>query len=145
MNADAALTEAMDCAGRANHALAGVMDPCSVGLGRPVSIVDLGLVVAMAAADRTVRLVLCSTGPGCLLMPRIMESCDAVLRMAGFEAVEVLHDPTFFWTPDRMSAVPASSVSAADKAPTNAKDVTRPDRQARLVTPRAWASVGQQT
>jgi metal-sulfur cluster biosynthetic enzyme len=51
-------------------ALGRVLDPCSVGAGNPISLLDMGLVRdwrVTAAGDVHVRM--CVTGPTCTLVP----------------------------------------------------------------------------
>jgi metal-sulfur cluster biosynthetic enzyme len=89
---------------RLRELLGTVQDPCSVGIGSPVDIVDLGLVEEVQVSeegDVMVRLVL--TQPTCFyffdLRTHIIDTLSADPAVRGVE-VEIVKEP---WTPDRMS------------------------------------------
>ncbi len=79
-----------------------VMDPCSVAAGRPVSIVAMGLVTEVSAAEGRVSVVLRTTFPGCTMAPKFAEAAEEqVGSMPGVREVEVSIDPAFTWTPEQ--------------------------------------------
>jgi metal-sulfur cluster biosynthetic enzyme len=70
----------------------------------PISVVDMGLVVALEKHERTVALKLTFTAMGCPAMDMVMDDIRArLLREPGIEQVdiEVVWDPP--WTPARLS------------------------------------------
>ncbi len=70
----------------------------------PISIVDMGLVVALERCAETVSLKLTFTAMGCPAMEMILDDVRArLLREPGIEQVEieVVWDPP--WTPARLS------------------------------------------
>jgi metal-sulfur cluster biosynthetic enzyme len=72
----------------------------------PVSVVDMGLIVAVAydAAERTARLQLTYTAMGCPAMDMIQDDIRArLLRLPDVDRVtiEVVWDPV--WTPERLT------------------------------------------
>jgi metal-sulfur cluster biosynthetic enzyme len=104
VNGDAALDDAV------RAALASVHDPCSVAAGRPLSLIDMGLLVGWSLGeDRTLRATFAVTFPGCTLAPHFLEAARAELeRIPGVARVAVAVDAAFAWTPERIAtAAPA--------------------------------------
>jgi metal-sulfur cluster biosynthetic enzyme len=70
-----------------------------------MSIVELGLVYAIAAAPGRVRVAMTMTSPACPLGPYLVDEAAAAIRAAAPEGtdvhVELVWDPP--WTPQRMS------------------------------------------
>jgi metal-sulfur cluster biosynthetic enzyme len=97
------------------RALHGVLDPCSVATRRPMSIVDLGLLVDLAVGpEGDVRVVLRATSPSCVLIGSIMEAAETrVGAIPGVASVSIALDVTSDWTPERMTADGAASLEAA--------------------------------
>jgi metal-sulfur cluster biosynthetic enzyme len=89
-------------------ALSTVYDPCSVAAGRPVSIVDLGLLVsADLDHEGELTIVLCTTFPGCTMAPHFTRAAEEQAReIPGVRSVRVLVDPEHTWTPSAASALP---------------------------------------
>jgi metal-sulfur cluster biosynthetic enzyme len=100
--------------------LARLDDPCSVAAGRPLSLLEMGLVLGWEwRDDDRLHVRLCVTSPGCTLAPRFVEAARRELAaLPGIGAVEVVIDATHLWTPPAAAARP----------------VTRP----RSVRPQAW-------
>jgi metal-sulfur cluster biosynthetic enzyme len=96
-------------------ALDGVLDPCSVATRRPLSIVELGLLVDLSVgADGDVRVVLRATSPSCVLIASIMEAAETRIRaVPGVGAVAIELDVTSDWTPERMTSGGAEKLEAA--------------------------------
>ena len=88
---------------RALAALENVVDPCSRATGRPMSIVDLGLVdkdcVTIQGDDVEVGLVL--TDPMCAFYRDLSSWIETELREAGFRNVRITPRPEL-WVPSRM-------------------------------------------
>ena len=56
-------------AGRRGEVLAlldEIHDPCSVGIGRPIGLVGMGIIEEVAVADNAVRVIVLPTFPDCL-------------------------------------------------------------------------------
>jgi len=95
------------------RALEDVCDPCSLATGTPLSIVDLGLVAGWSAEGGRVRLVLCTTGPGCTFVGHLaLAARDALARLPGVVDVEVSWDPTVVWDRSRMTAAARATQDA---------------------------------
>jgi metal-sulfur cluster biosynthetic enzyme len=84
-------------------ALETVEDPCSRLLGRPISIVDLGLVNRVAIDGPVVDVDLVLTVPNCIMFCDIAAQAQAVIRRLepGLE-VRVHIDTETPWTRERM-------------------------------------------
>lgn len=82
-----------------------VIDPCSVGAGNPMSLVEMGLIdsVALDPAGRClVRMRL--TAPGCLMVGVFREECLARLgALPGVVEVDVEFDAGLDWSPEMLT------------------------------------------
>lgn len=114
------------------EALDDVLDPCSVGVGNPTSIVELGLVEDITCTDGQVRVVLCVTAPVCLMVAPMFEAIrDATSAIDGVGSVEVNLDPTVVWTTARVHPEHAERLARWNEA----------RRAAAAVEPQAWRAV----
>lgn len=87
------------------RALAAVHDPCSVAAGRPLSLIDMGLVREWRLADGTLHVTFAVTFAGCTLAPRFVAAAAAELaKLPGVDRVETRVDTEFAWTPELMTA-----------------------------------------
>jgi metal-sulfur cluster biosynthetic enzyme len=91
-------------AGALADALRQVLDPCSIGMGSPIDIVDMGLVDDVEVTDDgRVRVVLLLTDFSC---PHYMglrdHIVDALADLSGVTAVDVELATHALWTPDRI-------------------------------------------
>ena len=85
--------------------LAAVVDPCSAAVGAPRNLVEMGLVLGWSIEADRVRVRICLTGPGCMLVGNLMRSIDEAVRSStGAACVEVEVDPSHLWTPAQMRA-----------------------------------------
>lgn len=103
MSVTAAVTEAtvMDL-------LDQVHDPCSVAAGRPMSLVDMGLVEQVRVdEDGKVHIALTLTSPSCMMLGQIMEQVDRLLVPLCGEAPKMTFDDGLSWTPDRIRGAAA--------------------------------------
>ncbi len=88
--------------------LSRIYDPCSVAAGRPISVIDMGLVRGWTIADGTLTIRFCVTFAGCTMAPHFTEAAARDLALLpGIGRVDTLIDTDFVWTPDLMSAPPA--------------------------------------
>lgn len=86
-------------------ALAQVYDPCSVGVGTPLNIVDMGLVRSCTVDDAGVaHIVIGTTTPVCMMIANLVAAIeDAMAATPEVRGVEVEIDPDAVWTPELMS------------------------------------------
>lgn len=76
-----------------------VMDPCSQAAGAPMSIAEMGLVVAMAVDAGHVNITLRVTGPQCLFAPIFAtEVEERVARVQGVFSVSVDVSDQLTWS-----------------------------------------------
>jgi metal-sulfur cluster biosynthetic enzyme len=96
-------------------ALDGIHDPCSVATRRPLSIVELGLLVDLAVGPGgDVRVALRATSPSCVLIGSIMEAAETRVRaVPGVRDVAVELDVRSEWSPQRMTPAGAAKLKAA--------------------------------
>ncbi|WP_344111395.1 metal-sulfur cluster assembly factor [Nocardioides humi] len=82
-----------------------VHDPCSVASGRPINLVDMGMVDRVTIGDDgTVDIYLKLTSPACYLMPYLeSESVRAVAEVPGVRSVAVHPDEGLDWSPRMMA------------------------------------------
>jgi metal-sulfur cluster biosynthetic enzyme len=84
--------------------LAQVPEPCSIAMGAPTNICDMGLVEQVTLRDGTARVVLCLTDPACINYRRIAQYVtDALMQLDGVDRVEVTQTTEVRWTPDRVT------------------------------------------
>ncbi|MFL0670224.1 MAG: metal-sulfur cluster assembly factor [Erythrobacter sp.] len=88
--------------------LGRIHDPCSIAAGRPVSVLDMGLVRGWVLDEGGVLTVtFCVTFAGCTMAPHFAQAAaDDLAKLPGVERVETVIDTTFVWTPDKMKAAP---------------------------------------
>ena len=92
-------------------ALGEVHDPCSVASGRPISLVDMGIVWDCEVDGDVARVRLLPTTPGCLLLGAIAESVEArVLEVPGIGTVELSLMTGVWWSTERMTAAGRASM-----------------------------------
>ncbi len=88
-------------------ALAGVHDPCSVAAGRPLSLVDMGLLRSWCLDEGTLSVTFAVTFAGCTMAPHFLRAAEAELaRLPGVQRVRATVDAGFAWTPDLMPPPP---------------------------------------
>lgn len=88
-------------------ALATVYDPCSVAAGRPLSLADMGLLLAHRVEGGTLHVQFAVTFAGCTMAPHFLRAAEAELaKLPGITRVIATVDTSFAWTPDRMAAPP---------------------------------------
>ena len=100
-----------DLADALRRAIDRVADPCSVAVGAPVGVGQLGLIEAVDVDDDgRVAVTLCTTSPGCIYAPAIAEGVRRELAgTPGVSEVTVAVDHSVVWT-DRRVAAPARAV-----------------------------------
>lgn len=90
---------------RSYAALKTFVDPCSEGIGRPVSVVDLGLIEGVRMDGDAIHVNFCPTGPSCFFQISMMQEMERLVSEAvGMRCEVTISDEV--WTPDRMSAPP---------------------------------------
>lgn len=84
-----------------------IHDPCSIAAGRPVSVLDMGLVRDWTLDSGTLTVTFCVTFAGCTMAPHFVQAAAQGLALIdGVDRVETVIDTDFVWTPDRMKAAP---------------------------------------
>lgn len=84
-------------------ALAQVHDPCSVALGDPVTIEELGLVERIEIEGRKVGVTLVLTMPNCVMFLDIASSVrEAVAGLEDVDEVDVVLDHETEWNEGRL-------------------------------------------
>jgi metal-sulfur cluster biosynthetic enzyme len=87
--------------------LAKVPEPCSIAMGNPVNICEMGLIEDVTLVDGTARVVLCLTDPSCINYGRIRQYItDSLMQLEAVRSVEVTHTTDVLWTPDRVRRAP---------------------------------------
>ncbi|MGQ4598934.1 iron-sulfur cluster assembly protein [Nocardia sp. R6R-6] len=92
-----------DLADRIYEQLREVIDPCSVGSGNPMNIVEMGLIKAIDINGGAVRIDMCLTSPTCMMLEHfVAEARRFIGRLPGVTEVDVRGDVGLEWTPDRI-------------------------------------------
>jgi metal-sulfur cluster biosynthetic enzyme len=105
---------------RIRAALESVIDPCSVGQGRPMSVNAMGLVRGIAVEGGTVTVQLYLTSPVCTMIGKFQEMAEAaLLPLPGVDSVRVEGDDGLQWpgVPGRRRALTGISAAARWRAP----------------------------
>jgi metal-sulfur cluster biosynthetic enzyme len=79
-----------------------VTEPCSIAFGKPISIVEMGLVERIDVCGDHAEITLCLTDAACVHfvgMQRFIR--DELLELAEINSVEVKQTLEQLWTPDR--------------------------------------------
>ena len=85
--------------------LTRVMDPCSVGSGNPMSVIEMGLVDSVLLDDGELTIEMCLTSPQCLMLEHFaVEARRVTADLPGVRKVTVRGDQGMTWTPDRLTA-----------------------------------------
>lgn len=89
------------------QALSQIHDPCSIAAGRPLSLIDMGLVRGWTLTSGRLSITFCVTFAGCTMAPHFIEAAARDLAMIpGIDRVETVIDTDFVWTPEMMAARP---------------------------------------
>lgn len=99
------------------QALSKVYDPCSVAAGRPLSLLDMGLVRGWDVDEAgALHVTLCVTFAGCTMAPHFAQAAEAELRaIPGVRDVRIAIDTAHVWSPEEMRA-PPPTMSGAPQA-----------------------------
>jgi metal-sulfur cluster biosynthetic enzyme len=86
-------------------ALEGVVDPCSVASGAPLSVLDMGLVLGWEVDENDDLVVrIDTTSPGCLMAAHIVADGERRLRqITGLRSATVVVQPSGEWTSERIT------------------------------------------
>ena len=85
--------------------LARVTEPCSIAFGKPISIVEMGLIERVEVTDGHAEITLCLTDAACVHfsgMQRFIQ--DELLDLPEIDSVAVKQTLEQLWTPDRQRA-----------------------------------------
>ena len=88
--------------------LSRIHDPCSIAAGRPISVLDMGLVRGWELdAEGVLTVTFCVTFAGCTMAPHFAQAAaDDLAALPQVTRVETVIDTDFVWTPDKMKAAP---------------------------------------
>jgi ATP-binding protein involved in chromosome partitioning len=105
-------------------ALRSVQDPCSVVLGDPVTIEDLGLIEQIVIDGPKVCVHLVLTIPNCVMFLDISASVRAAIQeLEGVQEVDVRLDHQTEWTEDRLPEAARQRLAARRRAYRSHPDV----------------------
>jgi metal-sulfur cluster biosynthetic enzyme len=90
-----------DLRSRLLRQLERVIEPCSVAMGNPANICEMGLIEGVTLIGGRARVVLCLTDPSCI-------NYDALMQLDAVKSVEVTQTTEVLWTPDRVRRNPGS-------------------------------------
>jgi metal-sulfur cluster biosynthetic enzyme len=91
---------------RIRTSLKEIIDPCSVALGRPLDLVDMGLIERIDVDDGHVDITVVLTDAACAFYQDMQRQIRDVARTVdGVETVEV-HIAPMLWHPSRMLPAP---------------------------------------
>ena len=84
--------------------LDAIPDPCSIAMGKPMSLLEMGLVENVAiAANGAVTVTLCLTDTACVHFGGMRDYIEQSLRnIAGICSVRVDHTTEVIWTDERI-------------------------------------------
>jgi metal-sulfur cluster biosynthetic enzyme len=100
-----------------------VVDPCSLSMGNPMSICDMGFVEELRVEGGVVSVMLCLTDPGCINYATIRQFItDVLMEVPEVASVEVRLSTTELWTPDRLRPTPAVHPLQFVRTPGRAQD-----------------------
>jgi metal-sulfur cluster biosynthetic enzyme len=82
-----------------------VTEPCSISFGKPISIVEMGLIERIAVTESHAEVTLCLTDAACVHFAGIQRFIrDELLELPEINTVEVRQTLDLLWTPDRRRA-----------------------------------------
>jgi metal-sulfur cluster biosynthetic enzyme len=82
--------------------LARVTEPCSIAFGRPISIVEMGLVERIEVRRDHAEITLCLTDAACVHFTGMQSFIrDELLELPEIRTVEVKQTLDQLWTPER--------------------------------------------
>jgi metal-sulfur cluster biosynthetic enzyme len=97
--------------------LAKVPDPCSIAMGDPLDIDEMGLVEDVAIDAGHVQVTLVLTDPSCVHFRSMQRFVvDLLSAVDGVQSVEVLMSTRQLWTPDRIRRRTPARTSASPTA-----------------------------
>ena len=95
------------------NAIREIVDPCSIGIGHPTNLVDMGIIDRLEWNGGKVVVTLVLTDPSCFFFKDIKRYItDVLLPMPGVDEVEIKLDPDKVWTP-QLTGFPTSRTSLA--------------------------------
>jgi metal-sulfur cluster biosynthetic enzyme len=79
-----------------------VTEPCSIAFGKPISIVEMGLIERIAVTESHAEVTLCLTDAACVHFAGLQRFIrDELLELPEIRTVEVRQTLDLLWTPDR--------------------------------------------
>ena len=87
--------------------LSQIHDPCSIAAGRPISVLDMGLVRDWKFDRGVLNITFCVTFAGCTMAPHFTQAAAKKLTEIDDIELVITHvDTEFVWTPDLIKAAP---------------------------------------
>ena len=84
--------------------LAQVIDPCSVGAGNAMNVVEMGLIKELRLEDGELSVLMCLTSPQCLMLEHfVAEARRVTADLPGVHRVVVKGDSGTEWSSARIS------------------------------------------
>lgn len=109
MSAATTAADTMLSPARVLAALEGAFDPCSVAAGRPMHLVEMGLVDDVRVEGEDVHIALTLTSPSCMMLGQIMDQIDGlIMPLTGGRRPKITFDDGLSWTPDRIRGAAAA-------------------------------------
>jgi metal-sulfur cluster biosynthetic enzyme len=94
-----------DLIARIEARLARVREPCSIAFGRPISIVEMGLIERIDVTNGHAEITICLTDAACVHFAGMQRYIrDELLALPEITSVIVSQTLDQLWTPDRRRA-----------------------------------------
>lgn len=101
-----------------HNALSGIVDPCSIATGVPISLADMGMVQDVVDDAGVICIVLKLTSPICWQAANIIAKVEErVADIPGVKSVTCVLDPNAEWTPDMLSPTARAKLRALRPIP----------------------------
>jgi metal-sulfur cluster biosynthetic enzyme len=83
------------------ESLVDIIDPCSAAHGRPMGLVEMGIIKGVECDGGDVTVQLCLTSPTCMMVGYLAgEIRECAMQVPGVESVEVRSDQGLDWYPE---------------------------------------------
>jgi metal-sulfur cluster biosynthetic enzyme len=123
MSASSATAEGL--LAQVREALAGVVDPCSIATGIPLTLFEMGMVEDIAMGDGQVTVTLVLTSPVCWQAGNIIQAVEtSVGRVPGVASVICTVDHDAGWLPGQMDSGARLRLRAARPADHQGESLT---------------------
>ena len=107
INADDASTQA-----HVSMMLENIVDPCSIAIGVPINLLDMGIIRNIGVKDGDVEIALRPTSPFCFQLELISSKIRELVEPIASGKVRVSIDPTDDWVPEMMAETARARLKA---------------------------------